>query len=391
MKRFLKKAIYISIRIILGLAVLAIIYGLKTNKIQDAFQKNFFPKQYRAERMNQLETELKYFKSYLTIGTFEIKKRMQKVKELRSALGDNQELVEASIQSVQNEIQSKTEMQRLITEIIKAGGEELNRIKTEDWEAKRGDTLGLTKGEIVAPESKPKDEAKGDSKSTGETIAKMGQEATMVVKGVVKGLDVRLEFDARHLRPWDVADSFSDKLKSTGVVPGIFFLSSTVHYLYNFNRGNFYAITADEAYRSAQLNKDQLEYYIKKYKIKSILNLNSKRPDKDWYKDEIRFCLDNDVAYYNVGMLPDQPPNKILLEKLMLVLKDAPRPILIHCRKGSDRTGLVSAIWKMVIDKEPKSEAARQLSLKYLYFPIGNGAILGRFLKEFNVEDYEKN
>lgn len=171
------------------------------------------------------------------------------------------------------------------------------------------------------------------------------------------------------------------------LVLAIFLLSSGAYYVYNHSRRNFYTITANEAYRSAQLNKDQLEYYIRKYKIKSILNLRSKRPDKDWYKDEIRFCRDHDVVYYNVGLLPEQPPSEILFERLMVVFKNAPRPILIHCRAGADRTGLVSAIWKIVIDKEPKSKAARQLSLKYHYFPIGKIASFDKFLREFDIEN----
>jgi len=68
-----------------------------------------------------------------------------------------------------------------------------------------GDKLLLENGERVrligidTPEIRPNDKAKRDSKRTGkdlETITKMGQEATKLVKGLdIEGKKVRLEFD----------------------------------------------------------------------------------------------------------------------------------------------------------------------------------------------------
>jgi hypothetical protein len=38
-------------------------------------------------------------------------------------------------------------------------------------------------------------------------------------------------------------------------------------------QGNFHPITSGEAYWSAQLDQDELEYYIRKFEIRSIINL----------------------------------------------------------------------------------------------------------------------
>src|SRR5271169_3268916 len=54
-------------------------------------------------------------------------------------------------------------------------------------------------------------------------------------------------------------------------------------YIYIEEQGNFHPITPGEAYRSAQMDRDELEYYINKYRLKSILNLRGKNPDSDWY------------------------------------------------------------------------------------------------------------
>lgn len=300
MKEDLKEKIYLSIRIILVIVICFIIYGLKTNKIQDAYQKNFYPKQYRAKRVNQLETESKYFKSQLAICAIGIQKKTQMVNELKFTIRDKQELVKIAIQGIVNEIESDKEMIKYIKEIIHVGEEELNRITTEDSQVKRvidGDTLELINGERVcligidAPESKPNDKAKKDSERTGkdlETITKMGQEATEFVKGLVEGKEVRLEFDVQQRDKYgrllayvyipvqssylardkdgslpdfstrDVADSFSDKRNGFGVVPG--FLNA--HIVRNgyaspmtISPNIKYAVLFKELYQEAKWNK----------------------------------------------------------------------------------------------------------------------------------------
>jgi undecaprenyl-diphosphatase len=60
-----------------------------------------------------------------------------------------------------------------------------------------------------------------------------------------------------------------------------------------------------------------------------------------------------------------------------------PRPVLIHCKQGADRTGLVAAMWKVIVDKEPKSEARKQLSPIFFHFPICRTASLDRFFKKW--------
>ena len=55
-------------------------------------------------------------------------------------------------------------------------------------------------------------------------------------------------------------------------------------------QGNFHPITPGEAYRSAQLDKDELEYYIRKFGIQSILNVRGKKNGESWYMEEIETC-----------------------------------------------------------------------------------------------------
>ena len=63
-------------------------------------------------------------------------------------------------------------------------------------------------------------------------------------------------------------------------------VASYAQYLHG--NGNFHIIAVDEAYRSGQLDEDELTHYIATYKIKSILNLQGPNMNSKWYLDELR-------------------------------------------------------------------------------------------------------
>jgi protein tyrosine/serine phosphatase len=167
------------------------------------------------------------------------------------------------------------------------------------------------------------------------------------------------------------------------IIISILLLLSISYILYFEEQGNFHTITPGEAYRSAQLDRDELQYYIKKYNIKSILSLRADNPNADWYREEIKTCKDNNIAYYSVGLLAEYEPSEREIRKIIEFFSSMPRPVLIHCKQGADRAGLVAAMWKVIVDKEPKSEARKQLSLIFFHFPIGRTASLDRFFKKW--------
>ena len=148
--------------------------------------------------------------------------------------------------------------------------------------------------------------------------------------------------------------------------------------------GNFEPITEGEAYRSGQINKGRLEQYLRDYRIKSVLNLRGGNSGADWYEDEIAVCSRLSVRHYDLAMNSTGKPDPDVLVKLMNIFREAPRPILIHCRSGSDRTGLAAALWKVVVDGEQKSVAKKQLSILYGHFPVGQTSVLDDFFEEWD-------
>lgn len=161
------------------------------------------------------------------------------------------------------------------------------------------------------------------------------------------------------------------------LVPGAYLANILVH-------GNFQPITEGEAYRSGQVNKDKLEQYLKEYRIKSVLNLRGENSGADWYENEIALCNRLSVRHYDLAMNSTGKPNPDVIGTLMTIFREAPRPILVHCKSGSDRSGLVAALWKVVVDGEPKSIAKKQLSIRYGHFPVGQTAILDDFFEDWD-------
>ncbi|MBF0606837.1 MAG: tyrosine-protein phosphatase [Candidatus Magnetobacterium sp. LHC-1] len=156
---------------------------------------------------------------------------------------------------------------------------------------------------------------------------------------------------------------------------------------YAMSAGNFHAITPGKAYRSAQLNQEQLHYYTGKYKIASILNLRGKNPGMQWYVDELNFSNTHNIAHYDVALSSSREPAATDVATLMRIFDQAPRPILIHCWGGSDRSGLVSAMWKVAVENEPKAQAKLQLSILYGHLPFGDAVAMDRFFDRWSLAD----
>jgi len=135
--------------------------------------------------------------------------------------------------------------------------------------------------------------------------------------------------------------------------------------------GNFHAITPGEAYRSAQLYKGlNLEHYIRKYRIRSILNLRGAHAGDGWYDGEIEVSARYGVAHYDLALSASRQMTAGELRDMLEIFRTAPRPILIHCYSGADRSGLASAIWKLYVDGRTKEEASKQLSVFYGHIPL---------------------
>ena len=134
--------------------------------------------------------------------------------------------------------------------------------------------------------------------------------------------------------------------------------------------GNFRVVTKNVLYRSGQLDEKQLERYVREYKIRSILNLRGENKYDGWYQMEKFFAVRNDIAHYDYAMSSREWFPGWKVDQVLKIMKEAPKPLLIHCQAGADRSGLIAAAWKYAVEGESPKQAAGQLSVFYGHFPF---------------------
>ncbi len=132
--------------------------------------------------------------------------------------------------------------------------------------------------------------------------------------------------------------------------------------------GNIHTVMPGAFYRSAQLSAADLDRVIKADGIKTILNLRGDNTGTDWYDDEVIVSKRDGVKHLDFAMSARQPLTRNEMLAVIKMIDQAPKPILVHCKSGADRTGLVSALYR-VSQGQPASAARSELSIRYGHFP----------------------
>lgn len=143
---------------------------------------------------------------------------------------------------------------------------------------------------------------------------------------------------------------------------------------------NLRTVQPHRSFRAAQMSRERLESVIKARGIRTVINLRGYCPDFDWYRDECRATHAANVALEDITLSAIRLPTPSEIRRLVEVLDRAEYPILMHCRQGVDRTGLASAIVKLLEPGVPLAAAERQLSLAYGYIPYNGTEHMTRFL-----------
>lgn len=128
---------------------------------------------------------------------------------------------------------------------------------------------------------------------------------------------------------------------------------------------NFHTVIPDQVYRSAQLNKTQFGNYIEQHQIKSIVNLRGQSNDDSWYIDELQVSQDSNVKHYDLDLPASGITSPDYMRTLAQIILTSPKPLLIHCWRGADRTGLASAMSLILLQDASLADAEAQISWEY--------------------------
>ncbi len=133
---------------------------------------------------------------------------------------------------------------------------------------------------------------------------------------------------------------------------------------------NFRTLRAGVAYRSAQLDGADLAHVFQEYDIQTVINLRGANPGEDWYEQEQAACASAGVQLIDIPMSASELPTRAALLSLYDSLLAAEYPLLMHCKRGADRTGAAAAIWRMIVAGESKDVAEHELSPAYGHFSL---------------------
>jgi protein tyrosine/serine phosphatase len=170
-------------------------------------------------------------------------------------------------------------------------------------------------------------------------------------------------------------------------------------YVYNRHiNHNFKTITEGKVYKSGVIPPDEIEAYVKKYHIKSIVDLRFPGTGDDVNNPEVPAELKAEklavakipgVNYFNNGS--DQVPNQKNLDYFYTIM-DNPKnyPVLIHCYHGIGRAQLYAALYRMEYEGWSNEEARAQAAFPLRFSSFDDGKPKGEFLKNYKTRKQKR-
>jgi protein tyrosine/serine phosphatase len=109
-----------------------------------------------------------------------------------------------------------------------------------------------------------------------------------------------------------------------------------------------------QLYRSAQPTIAGLKN-LKSMGLNTIINLRTLHSDR-------RKLRATSLSYERIFMTVWHPKEREIVRFLKIVVNPRRTPVLVHCRDGSDRTGVVCAIYRIAVQGWTKGAALREMT-----------------------------
>ncbi|MGH2665424.1 dual specificity protein phosphatase family protein [Flavobacterium sp.] len=165
-------------------------------------------------------------------------------------------------------------------------------------------------------------------------------------------------------------------------------------YVYDMNiNHNFETITEGKVYKSGVIPPDEIADYVKKYHIKSIVDLrfpgtadlvNNPEIPTELTAEKVAVAKIPGVNYFNNGS--DQVPQQHNLDAFFKIMDNKDNyPVLIHCYHGVGRAEMYSALYRIEYENMNRDQArtSTRFLTKFSSFDLGKPK--GDFLHNYKT------
>jgi protein tyrosine/serine phosphatase len=134
---------------------------------------------------------------------------------------------------------------------------------------------------------------------------------------------------------------------------------------------NFHWVIPGEAARAMQPWAGGVKTFLRRRGIAAIINLRGRNDDLSWWKKETAIAKSMGVAHLDAMLDSRKLPTGSMLERLIESFDTAPRPFLLKCSGGQDRTSFAAALYLIHRNGWNAMEAAQAQFARfpYLHFP----------------------
>jgi len=149
--------------------------------------------------------------------------------------------------------------------------------------------------------------------------------------------------------------------------------------------GNFRVVSEGHAYRCGQLDPEILELTIAQHKIRTVVNLRGGKPGDEFHDFEVEEAGEAGAVVIDIPLSATHLPPPKQVSNLVHLFATDQGPFLIHCKGGADRSGLASAIYRIVRDGIDVDSAEReQLTWRYGHLSFGEAKPMDEFFELYD-------
>ena len=135
-------------------------------------------------------------------------------------------------------------------------------------------------------------------------------------------------------------------------------------------------------FRSNQPSEKRILEWQREKGIQSIINFRGESNQGAFFIEK-NICEEIGIKLINIKLYASKLPEKEKIFEINEVFKTIKKPFLMHCKSGSDRAGLGSALYFLLVLKTPVEIAQKQLSFKFLHLGGWTAGILDFMLMEY--------